>query len=161
MTVQESGQTELSFTLDPFAEAPTFDLNFKLQSLNLTDVEAFTQQYARIDFESGTLDIAMEVKSDAGSLNGYLKPLFNNAKTLSFQQDVVEDKDNPIRLIWEGIVGVFTEPVENQPEQKLATRIPIGGTVDEVKTNLFAALGALIKNAYGEPLTASLENSVD
>ena len=161
MTVQESGQTELSFTLDPFAEAPTFDLNFKLQSLNLTDVEAFTRQYARVDFDSGTLDVALEVKADSGKLNGYLKPIFKDAKTLSFQQDVKEDKDSPLRLVWEGIVGVFTKPVENQPEQQLATRIPIGGTVDEVKTNLFAAIGALIKNAYGEPLTASLENSVE
>lgn len=142
--------------LDPSTDKATFDLNLKLEPVSLTKLNDFSRAYGGFDFEKGTLALAMELASADGKLTGYVKPLLDDVAVI----DLKEDVKNPLKLAWEGLIGGVTRLFRNQPKDRLATKIPISGTLNNTKVGVFPALGNILKNAFIGAFKGDVENVI-
>jgi hypothetical protein len=142
---------------DPNAKDTTFDLNLSLRKLKLVELNEWVKSVGGIDFEKGRLDVDTELAASNGRIHGYVKPIFHDVKIV----DVEEDIDNPLKLLWETVVGALGKIFTNQGKDQMATVIPIRGRTDEPGTSLMPVLGGLLKNAFVEALKPGIEGTVD
>lgn len=142
---------------NPNASESTFDLNLSLRKLRLVQLNAWVEGFAGIDFERGTFDMDTELAAEKGRIDGYVKPIFHDVKIVSLE----EDADDPLKLIWETVVGFFGEILTNQGEEQMATVIPISGRTDDPETSALTVLGGLIKNAFVEAIKPGVDGTVD
>lgn len=149
-----------SAAVDTSREEPTFDLNLQLLSLPMSHLDPFIKAYAPFDIEAGTLDVATELAARDGLLEGYVKPIIYGLEVFKWSEDIEEDRDNPFRALWEGLVGAIAELLENQPRDQLATNIPLEGDLNDPDTNVIVTVVNILRNAFVEAFQANLENSI-
>lgn len=150
----ESSHVELAMQINPFTRDPTFDLDFKMSPVALTKFNDFARAYANFDFEKGTLAITSELTAVDGSMKGYMKPLLDDVAIV----DVKEDVKNPVKLVWEGLVGGVTRLFRNQRKERFATIIPLAGRVDSPKAMIFPLIGNIFRNAFIQAYGPNFEN---
>ncbi|MES2625057.1 MAG: DUF748 domain-containing protein [Pseudomonadota bacterium] len=156
----DESELAVNAAVDASREEPTFDLNLKLLSLPMSNLDSFIKTYAPFDIEAGTLDLVTEMAARDGVLEGYVKPIIYNLQVFKWSEDVGEDHDNPFRLLWEGLVNIVTELLENQPRDQFATNIPIDGDISNPETSMFTAVVNILRNAFVEAFQANLDNSI-
>jgi hypothetical protein len=127
--------------------------------LDLKQLNPLLQAYARLDVASGSGEFLMELQAKDGKVNGYAKPMFRDLEVLSWQQDVVEQHDNPLRLAWEALTGGTAWIFKNQRADQFATRIPISGDLKAPQTGKLDALLAILRNAFGEAFKPQFEQA--
>jgi len=133
---------------DPFNALDEFDFNVRVLHVELTRLNPFFQTYAKLDVASGHGDFVMELEVSEGQLKGYAKPLFQDVNILSWQQDVKEQHDNPLRLAWEWLAGAVIAIFKNQGTDQFATRVAICGNLKDPKISKWDALAAILRNAF-------------
>jgi hypothetical protein len=133
---------------DPFNTPDEFDFDVRVLKIELTRLNQFFQAYAKLDVASGHGDFVMELEVSEGQLKGSAKPLFQDVNILSWQQDVKEQHDNPLRLAWEWLTGVVVTIFKNQDTDQFATRIAISGNLNDPKIGKWDALAAILRNAF-------------
>jgi hypothetical protein len=141
---------------DPF-DFDDFVFAAEMHDISLPQINDLTNSYLNIDFEDGSGEFYMEVEAVDGQLRGYAKPLFQNVNILSWRQDVEEQNDNPLQLIWEGLLGFFKTLLTNADTKTVATQIDIRGTLDKTEVSSWKAVAGIIKNAFVEALQARFE----
>jgi hypothetical protein len=156
----EASDLTLGAAFDPTTEKPTFDVNIRLLQLPVLELDNFIRTYAPFDIEAGSADIVTELAARDGMLNGYVKPIIYNLDVFSWKEDIQEDMDNPIRALWEGLVDLVAELLENQPRDQIASNIPLQGDISAPDTNIFVAVAGIFKNAFVEAYQANLENTI-
>jgi hypothetical protein len=158
--VMEQGELSADMAFDPTLENPTFDLNARLLHLPVTELDTFIAAYAPFDIEAGNVDVVTEFAANGGNLEGYVKPLIHDLQIFEWDEDVEEDNDNPLRVVWEGLVGFVAELLENQQQGQFATIIPITGSIAQPDTGVLVAVINVLKNAFVEALRADLDNTI-
>lgn len=145
-----SGQAPLEAhaRFDPFNTLDEFDFDVRVLKVELTRLNPFFQAYAKLDVASGHGDFVMELEVSEGQLKGYAKPLFQDVNILSWQQDVKEQHDNPLRLAWEWLAGAVIAIFKNQDTDQFATRFAISGNLKDPKIGKWDALAAILRNAF-------------
>jgi hypothetical protein len=154
------GIAEVRVLLDPYAEKPTFDLNFEMREVDMTKLNDFIEAYAKFDVESGEMDAFAEVAARDGKFTGYVKPVLRNVKVVSLKKEIQEDKDGPFKVLWETVVGGVKGVLNNEPHEQLATRIPISGSFDDPKVATWSTVVSALHNAFVEALSNSLDNDI-
>lgn len=154
------GLFQLDLKLNPRAEKPTFDLDAKLEKVNLTYLNAFFKKYAKLDFEKGQGDIVAELAADQGKLTGYVKPLLKDLDVVDWEKDRKRDHDSIFHVVWEAIAGALAEIFQNQPKDQLATRIPLNGSLDKPDTDILSTIGGVLTNAFITAFTPFYDNSI-
>lgn len=150
------GTLTLDMQLDPLAQNPTFDLNSELKNTNLVKLNEFFKAYGKIDVSRGSFGLFTEVAGKEGKFVGYVKPIVKDLKVLG-----PEDKeDHLLRKFWEGIVGGVGILFRNQREDQIATKIPIEGSFGKTKVYTWRAIMEILRNAFIEALTPSLDNEI-
>jgi len=86
----------------------------------------------------------MDVKE--GQVDGYVKPLFRDLKVLSLSKDIKED--NVFEFFWEALVGGVAELLKNPPRDQVGTLIPFTGDMTGPSTDVLAAIGNVLRNAF-------------
>ena len=71
-----------------------------------------------------------------------------------------EPEKNPLKRLWEGLIDVAANILENRKEDQIAARIQISGTIDDPSTNLLATIGSVMHNAFVAAFARSLEGSI-
>ena len=142
---------------DPNARQTTFDLNLSLRDLPLVELNEMVKAFGGIDFEKGKFDMDTELAASNGRIRGYIKPIFTDVQIVNLK----EDKDKPLKVIWEAVVGFVGKIFTNQSEDQMATTIPISGPIDRPGTNLLPVLAGFIRNAFIEALKPGVEGTVD
>lgn len=155
------GIARVQVELDPFADKPTFDLNFEMRDVELVKLNDLIEAYAKFDVESGEMDAFVEVAARDGKFTGYVKPVLENVKVVSLKKEIQEDKDNPLKILWETVVGGAKGVLNNEPHEQLATRIPISGSFDDPKIAPWATVASALHNAFIEALSNSLDNDIN
>lgn len=145
---------------DPFSFGD-FDLALKAEDVSLVELNSFSQAYGNIDFEDGSGEVFVEITAKDGQMEGYIKPLFEDVNILSWQQDVSEQGDNPLQLLWEGGLGFIKTLLTNSGTDKVASRIEISGSIESSEIDSWQALGSLIKNAFAKALRTRFDNLTD
>jgi hypothetical protein len=153
-TAMQHAPVSLQARLDPLQDQPRFDLNFEMEDLELTRLNAFLKSYLNITAEAGTFSIYGEVAAAEGSYEGYVKPLLDHAEFLRPR----DFKDRPLAAIWESVVAAFAAIVENQARDRIGTRVPVRGELSPQPDTL-AAIRGVFRNMFNAFLTG-IEGSV-
>jgi uncharacterized protein YhdP len=151
-----SGKVGFNGRLDPYAPKPTFDVNFELDDLEIKQLNDFLQAYANVDAEAGTFSLDAEFTASHGKFHGYAKPFVKNLQLLRWDQE----KESFFGKLWEGAVQVVSEIFTNHKKDRIATRIPFEGSVDQPNADIWATIGGVLKNAFLKSLRQGIEGSV-
>jgi len=155
--VKGGGRLEASVSMNPYADLPTFDFEGKVEGLALAPFNDFLRAYAGADVERGSARIYAELKASEGRFSGYLKPFFEGVDVLVFEEERKEQ--GLLASLWEALLGTTAEVLEDQSEDRVATRIPINGS-GSPQIGFWQTLGNVLRNAFVEALVPALENSV-
>lgn len=156
--VQDYGDFTVHSTLDPYADAATFDLAASMTGVKLTSMNDLLQAYGKLDVKSGSMDVYSEVTAKQGNFTGYVKPMFTDLQVFSIQQDIGQNGDGPLRVAWESVVGAGAKVLKNNPTDRVAAKIPIKGTVTAPAVDAWSAALSTVSNAYVEALRRGLES---
>ena len=136
---------------------PDFNYNLKINDLQLTKLNALAMRYGNIDFEKGTLDLVSEMKMEDGKLQGYLKPLTHDMQIFEWNEG---DNRTVTKFVRELIAEGGNKILENKVKDQVATRIPLEGTVEEIKTSIWPVLIGVLRNGYVSALTDTFDNTL-
>jgi hypothetical protein len=153
-TVFETGNLALAMNLDPLASAPTFLLRSSLRGVKLVALNELLDAYAKFRAKQGDFELFTEIAAKDGAFKGYVKPIIRDLK--------IEKKGarTVLRKLWAHVVSAAGALLANPKEKQVATRIPFEGKFGDADTDLWAAVGGLLKNAFIKALTPSLDHSV-
>lgn len=151
------GELRLEGAANLFTRAPRFDVNASLENVNLVALNDFLRAYAKVDVKRGELDFYTEMAAADGRFKGYVKPLLEDLDIV----DLKDDAKNPLRLFWEAFVAGVAKIFKNQPEDRVAARVPIEGDIDNPKAGILAAIGSVLRNAFIRALSPELDGSID
>ncbi len=156
--IMGEAKAKLSGGYNPFEPSPTFDFDLSMNRLPVKYIDKLVQYYTPVDFEAGEIDAALELVSEKGELNGYVKIGVHDLDIFKWREDVEVDEDNPIEMLFEGLMGGITELLENDDSELVATKIPITGNLNDVETPIFPAIVGIFKNAFIEAYEIDIED---
>jgi hypothetical protein len=142
--------------LDPYQKDPTFDLNAKLERVDIRKLNDFLRAYGHFDAEGGTLAVYAELAASNGAFTGYVKPIIQDLNIL----DLGEEAKSPFHKVWEGAVDLVSRIFRNLPKDRFATKIEYSGRFDQPKYSIWSIIGQAVKNAFIKALPPNLEESV-
>ncbi|HET9448258.1 MAG TPA: DUF748 domain-containing protein, partial [Steroidobacteraceae bacterium] len=150
--VLDGGQARIDGGIDPLAAKPTFDLNLRLENVQLPQVNPWLTRFIKADAEQGEFELYMEIAAADGAFKGYAKPVMRNVNIYSSE----EPEKNPLKRLWEGLVDVAADILENREKDQVAARIPLSGAIENPNTDLFATIGSVLRNAFVSAFARSL-----
>ncbi|MBV2247668.1 MAG: DUF748 domain-containing protein [Lentimicrobium sp.] len=148
------GQLSIDGKVNLIREIPDTDISFTLEKVDITALNPFAQQYAKIDFKQGEFNFFSEVAIADGYLKGYLKPLMTNV-------ELVEPEEPFLSKLWEGFVEFFGFIVKNQRTKTLATKVPLEGDLNNPDTEIWPAISAIFRNAWIEAFKRTIDDEID
>jgi hypothetical protein len=148
---------EVKVKLDPSTRRATFDLAARMRAVALGRLNEFAEAYGNFSFEKGTFSVTSELAASNGKLTSYIKPLFDDIAMI----DLDDAKNNPLKLVWEGIVAGASRLLRNQPKNRFATKIPISGTLSDPKVDVLSTLGNILKNEFIRAFTSEFEGGIE
>lgn len=148
---------DVSLRVDPWARRPTFDLDLTLEQVELVRLANLFDAYANVDPEAGTFALDLEIAASDGRLEGYAKPVLENAEFL----DLEHGRENPLKLAWEAIVASVAQMLGRGPENEIATRIPLGGRIEDPDADVWGAIGGLLRNAFAQAIERGADDTVE
>jgi hypothetical protein len=154
--VLDTGSAQVSGSVDPLEPKPTFDVNLQLRNVQLPKVNPWLRQYIKADAESGDFELYLEMAAADGKFEGYAKPILRNVNIYSSE----EPEKNPLKRLWEGIVDVAANIVENKDKDQVAARIPFRGTIENPKAGIFETIVSVLRNGFVGAFARSLEGSI-
>ena len=152
-----SAPLDIKAAFDPYESLRDFRLDFKATGIDLTRANDFLQAYAKLDAESGSGDFVMQLDVKDGRITGYAKPLLRHVRIFNWKQDIVEQGDNPLRAAWEALAGGVQNLFKNPEADQFATRIEFRGRIGDAKTDAWAAIAAVLRNAFGDAFLPQFE----
>ena len=143
-------------SVDAFAEQPTFDVNLEVKKVQLPQVNPWLREYIKADAEAGEFELYMELAAADGRFKGYAKPILQDVDIYRSN----EEEQSALKRIWEGFLDFAANVLENPDADQVAARIPFSGTLKDPKTNLFATIASVMRNAFISAFARSLEGSI-
>jgi hypothetical protein len=145
----------MNMNLDPLSTEPRFEMDAELQNLDLTTLNDFLEAHANFFVDQGTFTMFMEIATEEGYFNGYLRTFFEHV-------EVGEDPEGGIlRSIWESLVDAAGSILESPgKEDQIATRIPLSGELDDPESGFWETVFTLLRNGFIEALSRGLEGSI-
>jgi hypothetical protein len=154
--VLHGGKAKIEGSIDPLTPKPTFDVNLNLKNVDLPQVNPWLTKYLKADAEKGEFELYLEIAAADGKFKGYAKPVMRDVNIYSNE----EPEKNPLKRLWEGIVDVAADVLENREEDQVAARIPLSGTIEKPNADLFATISSVLHNAFVSAFARSLEGSI-
>jgi hypothetical protein len=154
--VLDGGSASIAGSVDPLAAKPTFDLNMRVENVQLPQVNPWLTRFIKADAESGEFELYTELAAADGKFRGYAKPVMRNVNIYSSE----EPEKNPLKRLWEGIIDLAADILKNRPEDQVAARIPLSGTIEQPSADLLATIGSVMRNAFVAAFARSLEGSI-
>jgi hypothetical protein len=155
-TPMTAGRLVMAAELDPLARVPRFDVDAELTGMELKPWNSLLRAYAGVDAEAGSVSLYAELMTREGRFDGYLKPFVEGLDVLRLEEE--SEEQNIFQSAWEALVGATAEVLQNQPTERLATRIPISGTVEEPETQFWPTLLNVLRNAFVEAFAPQLDS---
>ena len=139
------GSLHLIGRADPWALAPTFDVQAEIKGLHLVGLNASSKHLNGLTFRKGVFSANAEVHAADGEMLGYVKPLFNDLDVATYGTN----QDNIAKtLFWKAAIVVAENLLPNDDTEALAARIPITGRFDHPETDTWTIVGSVLGNAF-------------
>lgn len=149
-----NGNLKLDGRINLIKEIPDMDIALSLQSADVTALNDFSNYYAGLDFEKGTMEVYTEFAIADGYLKGYVKPLLKNTK-------LIGKDDGFLKTLWEGFVGVFKFLLKNQGTNTIATKAPIEGNLNNSKTKIWPTVFNIFKNGWISAFKEKVDEDIE
>ncbi|MDD2983504.1 MAG: DUF748 domain-containing protein [Crocinitomicaceae bacterium] len=153
--VLNKGDLTLKGDLNILKELPDMDLNLDIQNVDLTELNAFTTAYANFDFERGDFAVAAEFAMLNGETKGYLKPILNDVKVLSFKHD-----KPALNTLWQAVVGLTFNVTKNFPKDRTGTKVPISGRYDQPDIDVWQTVVNILRNAIIKAYDPEIDGTI-
>lgn len=153
--VLNKGNLHVEGDLNILKELPDMDLNIDIKSVDLTELNAFTEAYANFDFEKGDFAVASEFAMLDGQAKGYVKPILTDVKVLNFKEDTPV-----LNGFWQAFVGLAFNITKNIRQDKTGTKIPISGSIDNPDIDVITTIVNIFRNAIIEAYQADIDNTI-
>jgi hypothetical protein len=155
-SVLDGGSAKVDGRVDPLAVKPTFDLNMRVENVQLPQVNPWLTRFIKADAESGEFELYTELAAADGKFKGYAKPVMRDVNIYSSE----EPERNPLKRLWEGLIDIAADIFENRKEDQVAARIPFSGTIERPDADLLATISSVMRNAFVSAFARSLEGSI-
>jgi hypothetical protein len=155
-TVLGSGSAAVNGSANPLARTPTFDVDLTVKDVQLPEVNPWLREYIKADAERGNFELYTELAAGDGRFRGYAKPIMREVDIYRSG----EPEENPLKRLWEKIVDVTAEALEDQDSDQVAARIPFSGTIDDPDAGILETVVSVLRNAFVSAFARSLEDSV-
>ena len=156
-TPMTAGRLTVTADLDPRAPLPRFEAEAELTGMELVPWNDLLRAYAGFDAEAGTIALFAEVEAREGHVEGYLKPFVEGLEIVDPEPEA--EQQSALQSAWEALVGATAEVLEDQPTERLATRVPISGSVERPEAEFWPAFANLLRNAFVEAFAPRLEGA--
>jgi len=150
------GQLSIDMNINVLKEIPDLDMDLKFEKVNMSALNDFFLAYSKVDIEKGTFFLYSEMTIENGVINGYLKPLAQNVTVVNWK----EDNQNMFNLVWQSIVGFFVEIFENQKKDQFATKVPLTGNLNNIKTKTWPTIWSIFTNAFVKAFEMKTDNTI-
>ncbi|NEM96110.1 DUF748 domain-containing protein [Pontibacter burrus] len=137
-------------------EIPDMDIKMELTQVDLTKLNDFIKAYGKFDVERGRLDMYGKVSIRNGQVDGYMKPFFENLKILNWKKDKKEG--GILSAAKEAVIGLFAEAAENQKRDRIATQVPISGSITAMDTDNWKTFVNVLRNAFIEAFNKGIQD---
>src|ERR1051326_7609628 len=152
----DSGKFEFDMALNPEERRPSFEMAVRILDLDATELNATAKAFGGFEFESGHFDLVVEVATKDGYVQGYVKPLFRNAR-LPVLYDLTHD---PLKGAWETLVGTVGTVFSNLPRDQFGTRIGFEGDLHSPRMSILEVVGNVLRNAFVEAYLPRFEGQL-
>ena len=139
-------------------DIPDFNYNLKFTDLQLVKLNPIARGYANVDFDKGTMSVFSEMAMNNGKLNGYLKPLTKDMTVFRLKEP--GEHRTIGRFFTELLAQGATEVLQNRKRDQVATRVPLTGTVDDIKTPVWPTIFGVLRNAYVQAFEQKFDNDI-
>jgi hypothetical protein len=150
------GEASLHMKLNVLSKVPVFEAKAELKSLDITNLNNFLQAYGHFDVKKGEISIYMEAATKEDVIKGYTKPIIKDLKVVNWEKD----KDKPLKIVWEAVIGSVAWVFKNHGKDQLATKIEFEGSLKKPNINVMEIIGQVLYNAFIQALYPALENSI-
>lgn len=151
------GALQIDGKMNPFAQVPTFEVSAQLQKVAIPELNPWLDTYAGINAEAGEFAVFTEFAAAEGKFEGYVKPIAKEVKIVT----PPDKRGNIFQQAWTGLVKLAASIFKNQPHDQLATKVPFSGTIDDPKADVWVTVVNILRNAFINAFSSSLENSVN
>ncbi len=142
--------------IDALADDPTYDMNVEIKNANLVRLNDFFKAYGDFDIHKGTFGLNMELAAKDRKYIGYLEPFITDLDVVGPE----DRKDSFFQKIWEGIVGIAADILENPKTDQIVTKIPIVGEYGDRTIGIWYASLVLLRNGFIQAIYPALESQV-
>ncbi len=154
--VQKSGDLRFFLTANPWEKGLSFSGETELKGLALPDLYEFATAKADIKPIRGTFDLFTSFNAKGNEITGGIKPVLHNV-------DVAPEDSTFLNQLKSTVVNVTVSVLSGSPDQpeegeKLATIIPIKGTVTDPNPQIVPTVLGIIRNAFVEGLQVGFQN---
>lgn len=151
----KDGRLKAALKINPTAKKPTFDLDTEITRIEIPELNDFLKAYGGFDAEKGSFQIYAEATAKNGRISGYFKPIIEDLVIFRLN----ENFENPLQFVWEAIVAAGSFLFTNLPNDKVATKVPFSGSIDNPDPDYWALFLGLLKNAYIEQIEPKLDGA--
>ncbi len=152
-----SGITKASANFRPEKRGPDFDLYLKIEDTQLTSMNDLLRAYGNFDVSGGFFSLVTELHIKNDVISGYIKPFFKEMKVY----DRRKDKERSIfHQMYEMLVGGVAKLLERRPQEDVATKADISGTLEKPRISTWQIIGRLIENAFFKAILPDFEKGV-
>lgn len=150
------GKMTFNMRINALANDPTYDLNAEIKGANLVKLNTFFKAYADFDVNRGIFDASLELAAKDRKYIGYIKPVIKDLDVVGPE----DRKDSVLRKLWEGIIGVAGDLLENPKTNQIGTKIPIAGNYGDQAIGTWYAILATLRNGFIQAIYPTLDNQV-
>jgi hypothetical protein len=144
-------------TFRPEVSGPDFDLNVRVENVELTSMNDLLRANGQFDVVDGFFSLYSEISVKNGTIGGYVKPLFWNLDVYDAEQD--KDK-GLLKKTYERVVGGVGKLLQNRPRDEVATKVELHGRLANPKASTVEVLVKLVENAFFKAILPGFEREL-
>jgi len=153
-----SGDSTITGILRPEKQGPDFNLDVAIRNTDLPSLNDLLRAYGRFDVAAGQFSLFSQLGVKQGEMNGYVKPLFNNFKIYSFEQD----KNKPVlKQAYQMALGAASHLFKNPSTKQVATQVNLAGNLKNPDVSTWQAILQLIQNAFVQAILPGFDRQVN
>ena len=152
-----NGTMAFQLQFNPMAAAPEYQVQASLTNVDLRAMNDFLRAYGKFDVEKGKFAMFTSVAATNKAYDGYVKVFFDHLDVFAWKK---EREKNILKIFWEAIVGTVTTVLRNQPNDQLATKVPISGVYTNSSVDIATTIGELLRNAFIRALLPKYDKEV-
>jgi hypothetical protein len=130
------------------------DASARIEHTPLTTLNDVLRSYGNFDVNAGEFSVYTELSVNGPTVQGYVKPIIKDLDVYDPQQDAGKSL---FRKVYEALVGAGGTVFRNQPQDQVATRIPISGRLDDPHLSTVRAIVGIVRNAFIQAIRPGLE----